>query len=121
MEPLSDAQRKELDELKEVLRQEMTDGEASKTVKSAKKDLEDLKPNFLAALQHAVDHGTTAQRITVATWGYNKLLEESKADSDPIRRLIENMPAPKEDQNAETAADESTASSGDGAKASEVS
>jgi hypothetical protein len=28
MEPLTEAQRKELDELKDVLRQEMTDGEA---------------------------------------------------------------------------------------------
>jgi len=93
-EPLTEAQRKELDELKAALVGEMTDTESSQTAKTAKQDLVDLKQDMLDALGHALKHGTTQQRITVATWGYNKLLEEGKADNDPIRRLIENMPAP---------------------------
>jgi hypothetical protein len=115
VEPLTEAQRKELDELKEVLRQEMT--ASDDVVKTAKKDLEDLKPNFLAALQHAVDHGNIDQRSKIAMWGYGKLLEESKADADPIRRLIEGMPAP-DAQGTEGQAEEAGASTPDARDAS---
>jgi hypothetical protein len=63
--------------------------------------LVDLKTDMLDALSHALKHGTTQQRITVATWGYNKLLEEGRADTDPIRRLIEGMPKPVEIEEAD--------------------
>ena len=97
MDQLTPEQRKELDELKAALQAEYAQSEASKTSQAAKKDIEELKPDFLASLQHIVNHSTNeGLKAKVAMWGYEILLEQDKAEADPLKRLIEGMPAPKE-------------------------
>lgn len=114
MNELRAEHRKELDELKRALQEEYEQRESCKVTQSAKKDLVDLKPEMLTALKHTLEHGTTEQRSKVAMWGYGKLLEEGKADGDPLRLLIEGMPAPHVQETRTTEdAQEITADAGD--------
>lgn len=81
-----------LKELKDALESEFLDNEAHDTKKSALTDIEDLKGDFLNALRHTVRHSQSdALKAKVAMWGYDKLLDQGKASSDPIRELIEGM------------------------------
>jgi hypothetical protein len=107
MSELTPAQQQELHELREALQSEWAESEETRTTKSAKKDIEDLKGDMLDALERTLKHGTLEQQSKVAMWGYGKLLDEGKADNDPIRMLIQGMPAPtpveptKEDEDAD--------------------
>ena len=94
MQDLTPEQQQELHELRKALEGEFADTEANKDASSAKKDLIDLKPEMLKALKRTMEHGTVEQAAKVAMWGYGKLLDEGKADGDPIRALIAGMPAP---------------------------
>lgn len=94
MSELTPEQREELDTLKAALQEEYAASQANKTAQTAKQDLVDLKGDFLEALSYVTKHGTEANRLKVSMWGYDKLLEEGKADTDPIRKLLEGMPAP---------------------------
>lgn len=81
-----------LKELRDALTSEFHDSEADANKKTALKDLEDLKTDFLTALKHTVRHSQSdALKAKVAMWGYDKLLEQNKANTDPIRELIEGM------------------------------
>lgn len=96
MAELTPEQQKELNELSAALRSEFAESQASAASKSAKKDIEELKPEMLDALEHILKHSADQSlRARVAMWGYDKLLAEGKAGTDPIRDLIAGMPAPK--------------------------
>ena len=84
-----------LRELKEALESEFLESQnAPSTPKKALQDIEDLKTDFLGALKHVVRHSDSdALRAKVAMWGYDKLLEQGKAERDPIKDLIEGMEA----------------------------
>lgn len=98
---LTDEQQKQVNELAAALRAEFAESESNVERKTAKKDLSDLKPEMLKALKRALEHGTVEQQAKVAMWGYGKLLDEGKADADPIRALIAGMPTPKPDEPQE--------------------
>ena len=101
---LTPAQRKEVDALKAALEAEFAEKEASTSPKAAKEDIAGLKEDMLGALSHILNHSTdNSLRAKVAMWGYDKLIEEGKADADPLKKLLENMPAPKEESDARTA------------------
>lgn len=90
---LSPEDSERLRELSAALRSEFTANETEQR-KSALKDLEDLKSDFLEALRHTVKHSSNESLKTkVAMWGYDKLLEIGKADADPLKKFIEGMEA----------------------------
>ena len=95
-------QQAEIDSIRSALEAEFARSEDATSRQSAKKDLEDIKPDLLAALSHVVNHGTEANRAKVAMWGYEKLLDEGKADRDPLKQLLEGMPAPKSGETTPT-------------------
>ena len=89
---LNDEESNRLRELKEALESEFLDNEATDSKKSALNDIEDLKQDFLAALRHTVRHSQSdALKAKVAMWGYDRLLDQGKATTDPIREIIEGM------------------------------
>lgn len=95
MTELTPEQQKEVQELHAALRSEFEEREANPSVKSAKKDIEELKEDMLSALSHILKHGANeGLKAKVAMWGYDRLLEENKANTDPIRALIAGMPPP---------------------------
>ena len=105
MTELTPEQEKELHNLSEALRQEFALKEASTHSAQALNDLEDLKPTFLATLKNLAEHAPKDElRAKIAMWGYDKLLDQGKANNDPIRDLIEGMglPADKRTKPAPT-------------------
>lgn len=81
-----------LKELKEALESEFLKSEKETRQETATKDIEDLKPDFLEALKHVVRHSTSDNlRAKVAMWGYDKLLDQGKANTDPLHDLIHGM------------------------------
>ena len=101
MSDLTPEQQAEVQALHAALASEFAESEEKKESQAAKTDLVDLKPEMLKALKRTLEHGTVDQASRVAMWGYGKLLEESKADADPIRALIEGMPQPKVEDDVE--------------------
>lgn len=88
-------QQQELHELSEALRQEFATNEAASGTKAALIDIEDLKPDFLDTLKHLTKHAAKEDlRAKIAMWGYDKLLDQDKAKTDPLRELIEGMGLP---------------------------
>jgi hypothetical protein len=103
MSDLTPAQRAELDELRAALEAEFRDDDQPAHAQSARTDLSELKSSALDAMKHTLDHGTNeTNKVNLAKWVYEKLLDEGKAETDPLRLLIEGMPAPtpKEDSEA---------------------
>jgi len=101
MEPMDSNQSPEqpmtverLEELRHALLGEFhanIDGEAA-TRKTALTDIEDLKSEMLEAIKHIVKHSDSdALRAKVAMWGYDKLLEQGKVDSDPLMKFLDGM------------------------------
>lgn len=89
---LNEDESNRLKELKEALESEFLDNEAHDPKRSALNDIEDLKTDFLNALRYTVRHSQSdALKAKVAMWGYDKLLDQGKANTDPIRELIEGM------------------------------
>jgi hypothetical protein len=94
---LNDDETTRLKELREALQSEFLDNEAADPQKSALNDIEDLKADFLNALRHTVRHSQSdALKAKVSMWGYDKLLDQGKANADPIRELIEGMEGARE-------------------------
>ncbi len=122
MSELTPEQQAEIQALHAALASEFAESEEKKAAKSAKSDLVDLKKDMLASLERVLKHGTLEQASRVAMWGYGKLLEESKADADPIRALIEGMPTPtpKEADATDTEVDVGTTSPEAEAKAQDI-
>lgn len=94
MSDLTPEQQAEVQALHAALASEFAVSEEKKDSQAAKTDLVDLKPEMLKALKRTLEHGTVDQASRVAMWGYGELLKEAKAETDPIRALIEGMPAP---------------------------
>lgn len=91
-----------LKELKDALTSEFLENETEGAKKTALKDIEDLKGDFLAALRHTVRHSQSdALKAKVAMWGYDKLLDQNKASTDPIRELIEGMEGARKESKVE--------------------
>lgn len=81
-----------LKELRDALEGEFRVNEEQTPKKTATRDIEDLKPDFLAALKQVVKHSTNdSLRAKVAMWGYDKLLDQGKASTDPLYDLINGM------------------------------
>jgi len=93
-----------LKELKDALQSEFHTNEATSIQKSALNDIEDLKEDFLTALRHTVRHSQNdSLKAKVAMWGYDKLLDQHKASTDPIRELIEGMEGARKPNESEIA------------------
>jgi hypothetical protein len=101
---LNDDESNRLKELKDALESEFLESEADDPRKSALNDLEDLKADFLTALRQVARHSQSdGLKAKVAMWGYDRLLEQGKATSDPIRELIEGMEGARKETKAEKA------------------
>jgi hypothetical protein len=93
--PLTPEQQQELAGLRKALEEEFAGTEKEKSAQSARKDLSDLKVDALNAMKHTLAHGQNeTNKVNLAKWVYDKLLEEGKADTDPLKQLIAGMPAP---------------------------
>jgi hypothetical protein len=89
---LNPEESERLKELKDALEGEFLKSASETRQETATKDIEDLKPDFLAALKHVVKFSTNdSLRSKVAMWGYDKLLEQNKANTDPLYELINGM------------------------------
>lgn len=96
MTELSPEETDRVREIKQALEAEFLAAEADTPRKTAIKDIEELKGDFLDAIKHVVRHSPKDElRAKVSMWGYDKLLEQGKADVDPIRDLIMGMEAAK--------------------------
>jgi len=95
MDDLSPQDSERLRELRAALEQEFAAHDSGDHRKTALQDIEDLKGDFLESLKHVVNHADSlALRAKVAMWGYDKLLEQGKATSDPLESLFDKLPAP---------------------------
>lgn len=98
-------QQAEIDSIRAALEAEFARSEDASSKQAAKKDLEDIKPDLLSGLKHIVNHGAEGNRTKVIMWAYDKLLEEGKADRDPLKQLLEGMPAPKSGETTPTSSE----------------
>lgn len=89
---LNPEESERLKELRDALESEFHENRANSGIKTPLADIEDLKDDFLGALKHVVNHSDSlALRAKVAMWGYDKLLDQGKANNDPIRDLIDGL------------------------------
>lgn len=90
---LTPEQQAEVQALHAAFRQEFSEGLDESKSKGALNDLDELKPNMLAALKRALDqHDDKRLAANVAMWGYGKLIDQNKATADPLTELLEGAP-----------------------------
>jgi hypothetical protein len=89
---LSPQESARLAELRHALQGEFQASLDASPRKSAIKDIEDLKPDALAALQHVMRFSQNEPlRAKVAMWTYERLITASREDADELTKLFEGM------------------------------
>lgn len=81
-----------LKELQHALMSEFHESQQNAPNRTPLNDIESLKEDFLGAIKHVVNHSQSETlRAKVAMWGYDKLLDQGKATTDPITELLEGL------------------------------
>lgn len=89
---LSPEESERLKELQHALMSEFHESQQQSPLRTPLNDIEDLKEDFLGAIKHIVNHSQSESlKAKVAMWGYDKLLDQGKATTDPITELLEGL------------------------------
>ena len=101
---LTPEQREEVERIRIALEGELRANTSSATSKKAIKDLEDVKEDALAAIQHTVKFSQNESlKIKVAMWAYDKLIADGKATVDPLTEFALGMERAQARADAEDA------------------
>lgn len=93
MSELTPEDSERVQEIKLALEQEFLEGPGT-TAKSAIKEIEDLKPDALAALRHTIKHSDNESLKTkVSMWAMDKLLDQQKRTEGDIHDFLREMDA----------------------------
>lgn len=86
---LTPEQQARVEEIRQALESELRASTSGATSKAAIKDLEDLKDDFLKAIQQTVKFSQNESLKTkIAMWGYEKLIADGKVTTDPLVDLL---------------------------------
>lgn len=89
---LTPEQQARVDEIRRALESELRASTSTTTSKAAIKDLEELKGDALAAIQHTVKFSQNETLKTkVAMWAYEKLIADGKVNADPLADILAGM------------------------------